>query len=620
MTNFWKFTKIPNMVDFSFNNVLERFYDSGISGLVRENIQNSLDGKMKNNNDPVIVTIKTGEMDSSDVPGIEELRNHVESLTGKNEYTKNTIDEMKKQMIKNTSSYISFEDTNTMGLSGSKNGQSDDLMDSYSAYAYNIGVHFEDDDVDFEKSRGGSHGIGKIASNAASDIYMMFFANCDGDGNKHLGGTIQLIEHRLKEVCYRSTGYFAKEENNKFKPFINDFSEEFKKESRGLKIVIPFLREKFCGEKKLLIAVCDNFFIAVLKGKLVVHVNDHIINADTIQEIIKNKEYYEQDVEKIKKVFTLLYLNTCFTGDSRDLTVLDRNKNEYYFDLFFTYDPNISKGRTAIVRTVGMKIEDKKISGNVNKPYNAIMIPKTSKEDQFLKSLENESHTELSATHFKDEASQKNGKNFINNISKEVAKVIDEYVRKNNPTDGVMDSKDILYSVENKFREQLKNSASNVNVGKGKGKKTVVKVSTSPRPKNGTKDSKMTNISGVKKKIVSIDGDTKREYFLVSPNLVRRAITSNKEIFRIDLTSEKQLKNIEKCNIHFKLIDGMGKELQGEFNLSDNYDQIVNEELEFKIENNSIMNVSIDERVIDLELSLSKEFNKTHKFVYYLEV
>lgn len=44
--NLWKFSLIPGIEESTFNKVLEKFYDHGISGLVRENIQNSLDGKL----------------------------------------------------------------------------------------------------------------------------------------------------------------------------------------------------------------------------------------------------------------------------------------------------------------------------------------------------------------------------------------------------------------------------------------------------------------------------------------------------------------------------------------------------------------------------------------------
>ena len=60
--NLWKFSSIPGIEESTFNKVLEKFYDLGISGLVRENVQNSLDGKLPGSNEPVIVTIKTGKI------------------------------------------------------------------------------------------------------------------------------------------------------------------------------------------------------------------------------------------------------------------------------------------------------------------------------------------------------------------------------------------------------------------------------------------------------------------------------------------------------------------------------------------------------------------------------
>ena len=114
-----------------------------------------------------------------------------------------------------------------------------------------------------------------------------------------------------------------------------------------------------------------------------------------------------------------------------------------------------------------MKIEDKKVKGNVNKPFNAVLIPESTKEDAFLKSLENESHTELTFEHIKDQVLQRNAKRFINNISKEIAKIIEGEIKKNNPTDGVMDTKDILYVVESQFKKDLSKTIATVKLNKG---------------------------------------------------------------------------------------------------------------------------------------------------------
>ena len=490
----WKFSAIPGIEESTFNKVLERFYDLGIAGLVRENIQNSLDGKIPGETKPVIVTIRTGKVNKKDIPGLDDIKERIECLVGHNSYTKETISHMKNKMNQGEVDFISFEDYNTKGLRGAKNGQSYKAEDTWGIYAYNKGVHSEEEDSSLEKARGGSHGIGKIASNAASELHMMYFANCDEEGNKHLGGTVQLVEHKYKDKYYRSTGYFTdikKIENKeeRFYPYENTFNEIFSKNTRGLKIIIPFLREQFNNEVDIIKSICDSFFIAILENKLEVIVNDKNINSKTIKKYINDKKYYIQEISEIKEEFTPLYLNTYLTNKPSLIKIKDYDK-EYSFKLYFDYNEAITKGRMAIVRTIGMKIEDKKIKNNVNKPFNAILIPETISEDAFLKSLENESHTQLSFEHIKDQKLQKNAKRFINNISKEIAKIIENEIKKSNPTDGIMDTKEILYLVENQFKQELAQSLGTVKVSNGNKEKTIVKVNEDTPKKEKTKNKK----------------------------------------------------------------------------------------------------------------------------------
>ena len=115
MSNLWKFSSIPCIEESTFNKILERFYNFGISGLVRENIQNSLDGKIPGETKPVVVTIK-----KENIPGLEEIKNRINCLEGRNSYTKETIQHMKNKMNDEIINYISFEDYNTKGLKGAK--------------------------------------------------------------------------------------------------------------------------------------------------------------------------------------------------------------------------------------------------------------------------------------------------------------------------------------------------------------------------------------------------------------------------------------------------------------------------------------------------------------------
>ena len=638
----WKFSVIPGIEESTFNKVLERFYDLGISGLVRENIQNSLDGKIPGETEPVIVTIKTGKVNKNDIPGLDNIKERIECLVGHNSYTKETIEHMQNKMNQDEVDYISFEDYNTKGLRGAKNGQSYRPEDTWGIYAYNKGVHSEEEDSTLEKSRGGSHGIGKIASNAASELHMMYFANCDDEGDKHLGGTVQLIEHKYKDKYYRSTGYFTdikKIENNeeRFYPYENTFSEIFKKDTRGLKIIIPFLREQFNNEVDIIKSICDSFFIAILENKLEVIVNDKNINSKTIKKYIENKKYYNQDISEMKEEFTPLYLSTYTKKKPMQVTIED-TKEKYNFNLYFNYDESIPKGRVAIIRTIGMKIEDKKAKGNVNKPFNAVLIPDSTKEDAFLKSLENESHTQLSFEHIKDQKLQRNAKRFINNISKVMAKIIEDEIKKSNPTDGIMNTEDVLYYVESQFKQELADSLGTVKLNNGDKDKTVVKVEQDIPKKKDPKDKekkdkeKKRPLKKVKKKPRNDESDTEQEVNEVSPeklttysahpDRVERLIIRDKEYVKFDFTDTDEMKKVKLCDITLSVVDGMGQEYDNEFNMKDNYEYVIDKATgrKCKIEDNLIKDVKVVKGNVQIELKLKENYNKTLKFMYYVEV
>ncbi len=633
MSDLWKFSSIPCIEESTFNKILERFYNFGISGLVRENIQNSLDGKIPGETKPVVVTIKTGTIKKENIPGLEEIKNRINCLEGRNSYTKETIQHMKNKMNDEIINYISFEDYNTKGLKGAKNGQSTNKEDTWSIYAYNKGVHTEEEDETLEKSRGGSHGIGKIASNAASELYMMYFANCDEEGNKHLGGTVQLIEHKYEDNYYRSTGYFTDSKNidsktTKFYPYENNFDEVFAKDTRGLKIIIPFLRDQFNKEDEILKSVCDSFFIAILRGRLEVIINDKKIDSKSIEKYIKDKNYYTQELSEIKDVFTTLYFDTYKNIEPKIITIQDKDKINYNFKLYFNYDASIPSGRVGIIRTIGMKIEDKKIKNNIRKPYNAVMIPKSTKEDAFLKSLENESHTELSYEHIKDQKLQNNAKRFISNLTKAITKEIEDAVKQNNPTDGAMNTSDILYIVENQFKKDLSKSTSTIKLSKGDKEKTIVKVNPEVRKKKQSGDNKpdsgkkTNNKPRVRKVKNKGDKEKKLESYNIHPEIVERLIVGESEYIKFDFSNSPEIKKAKKCNLSLSVVDGMGKEYANEFNMKDSYNSAIDisNKNNLTISKNLIKDVKIDKGIVQVQLKLKKSYNRALKFVYYVEV
>lgn len=632
--NQWHFSQIDNIEESNFNKILERFYSLGIAGLARENIQNSLDGRLNDNEQPVVVTIKMGKINRQSIPGMDLIVERINSLEGRNGYTKETISHMKASMQEEKVRYISFEDSNTRGLTGAKYGQSNSKDHTWGIYAYNKGVHFEEKDEKFEASRGGSHGVGKIASNAASDLHMMFFANCDKEREQHLGGTIQLIEHQYQNAYYRSTGYFTKLEGSKFMPFENTFAEIFEKKTQGLKIVIPFLRRSYYKEDEVICSVCDSFFVSILEKKLIVHINDLVIDASSIEDIVSNPSYYEQDISAMKKVFTPLYVRT-YKNETPRVIEIDHGSSTFKFNLYFNYDEKVPKGRVAIIRTIGMKIEDFMVKNNSTKPFNGVLIG-SSDEDVYLKSLENESHTRISSDDIKNPELKKQAKKFISNLTKELLKVIDEAVRKHNPVDGKINTSDLLYTMELDFKENLAESFGTIKIKNGRnvvtsdeGNNAEIAPAKEKRKKNGRGNSVKPKQTGIRRKSNKLDkGDEEsavedsKDEFKINPYRVERLLLNDQEIIQLNLTGDPDVSKEKHCNLKFNIVDGMGKEYMGEFNMLANYMKVIdrNTNTECKVEKDAIKNVSIKKGYVNLLLSLQPRYNRSLKFIYYVEV
>ncbi|UOK56126.1 hypothetical protein MGI18_13865 [Bacillus sp. OVS6] len=104
--------------------------------------------------------------------------------------------------------------------------------------------------------------------------------------------------------------------------------------------------------------------------------------------------------------------------------------------------------------------------------------------------------------------------------------------------------------------------------------------------------------------------------------MVERIILDNKEMIKFNFTKSDQLAGENTCDISFSIIDGMGVEYADEFQIQNSYQEIVDmkagEKCSYK--KNVIKNVQIKDGIALLQLSLRKSFNRSLKFVYYVEV
>ncbi|MDM8214320.1 hypothetical protein QUW13_10655 [Enterococcus hirae] len=625
------FNEISNIETQTFDNSLEHFYRSGVEGLVRENIQNSLDACLDNTK-PVKVQIELSTMDKNALPDIQNIEEHISSLAGGNDYTQKIIDHMDKALQVAVINVLTFEDSNTKGLAGADQIEKDT---TYNIFAYKKGVHHKEIDSHWENIRGGSHGVGKIANNAASDIHLMYFANNDAIGHRHIGGTIQLIEHQTNGKRFRATGYFsAINEEKKYFPYENDYrSNTFRKDTQGLKLIIPFLKENYKNLESLVQAVVDNFFVALFEGKLEVSIINSaatiLISQTTIHEISKNKEYYPNnldDISSIKKNFTPLYIDTYLSHtDTPRVLQLNSNTDSYSFKLYFNYDENIKSGRVAIFRSIGMKISDYKIPGYVRTPFNAILIG-GSKEDEFLKTLENESHTEISAEGFRDKIAKRNARKFLSNLKKEVGEIINKEMQALNPSDGMIDTSDLLYESEIAFKNSLAKDTQKIDLADGgivkkKGKEKR-KRRGKPMGLNNTIDGK--SCTKRKPRVIKPSSESQNvKGTILAPNdIVHRIVLADCEILQFHLNNIESIPEQGFLNICFRVVDGDGKEYDNEYDLTKAYSDIRNYETNaiYDYDKDVVYHVAIKDGQINLRLIKKSNISDVAKIIYRLEV
>ena len=92
---YFQFSKISNIEVAAFDPSLKKFYEQGIEGTIKEDIQNALDARLTDSQEPVKLKITLESIAKQDLPGIEEVFLHINSLEGASFYTSETIDYMK---------------------------------------------------------------------------------------------------------------------------------------------------------------------------------------------------------------------------------------------------------------------------------------------------------------------------------------------------------------------------------------------------------------------------------------------------------------------------------------------------------------------------------------------
>lgn len=302
----WHFATVDKTAgDEGPNNAMSQtFSHFPSSALVRESIQNSLDAVLSES-EPVKVCFEYRTLEKNDYKNFFSLSNHIDAC--KKYYNgykiANTIYSKMLDCLNNSKDigYIRVSDYNTKGM----DYETDKRDKTFYAFVRSAGVSIKQ-----AEGAGGSFGFGKGAFFVMSPINTLIVSTCTPDFVHHFEGVTRLCTH---EIDGKKCDYMGFYDNNNGEPTrrIDMIPKSFRRVSRltnnntyvdkpGTSISIMGIEYNEWNKSKSMFVeeVLANFFVAILRNKLVVIINGNdendqgaiTINSSTIGHLMKS--YY----------------------------------------------------------------------------------------------------------------------------------------------------------------------------------------------------------------------------------------------------------------------------------------------------------------------------------------
>lgn len=383
------------------------FKNASIQSLAREVCQNSIDAKEEEVSLPVEVEFSTFYITKEEFPGyscffdvITEEEKYCKDFYKNNTDALNYYSSAKKTLLSDKILCLRVSDFNTTGLT-SKN---DSRNNNWVNMVVRTGVN------DKKPEDGGSFGLGKNAMYACSKFGSLYFStytneeikrsecvaklscyeNNDGKIIHGLGfyGNYSYNESNMKDrpinsLCRIDKNFFRRDTEHGTDIFILGFELEdndlLNSESSDF--------SKF--ETTIASAIIDTYFVSVLEEKLVVRINNMLIDKDSIYEIFQkiynsNKNIFNKNTIDYLQIMLELKDNVF----EFPISVMEENENDAVLKI--ALHPNYHN-KVAMVRNTGMKIFDK---GNFSQItiFSGVLILKTNEVNGYFKKMENPEH------------------------------------------------------------------------------------------------------------------------------------------------------------------------------------------------------------------------------------
>ena len=387
----WRFISNQNSTISGINDAgIETFTANIHRSLVRESIQNSLDAAITDFGKPVEVDFSLMNIPRENFPGIEVFQGVINKC-----YKSNEMEPDAKRFFKNADkiikgsdiSILRISDHNTIGLEGS------DTCAKGTSWSRLVK---ESGSSNKGQSSGGSFGIGKSAAFACSDLRTVFYSSLDTKGLRSSIGVAKLVSFEDKNLGGWTTGvgYYSEDDRFVAIPELLSFDDSYNRKDSGTDIYIIGAHLSDDSKDVFIKSILLDFLVALVKGQLIVRVQNDIISKETLAKHMRELNPYEN--EEIKELLDYYHL---LTSNDTNIIKIPLNSNIYgekygFNDNECTLYIKEAEGynrKILITRRAGMKIfEQNRISGSIE--FTGVLIIDGPNMNEAFKKMEVPSH------------------------------------------------------------------------------------------------------------------------------------------------------------------------------------------------------------------------------------
>lgn len=406
---------------------LETFSDNPIRSLAREIAQNTIDAKIKENEDSAHLDFQLFEIDNIDIPGYYELLNEIQNCKDYwNDFgsskTVNELEKIEKQLKKDKILCLRISDFNTTGLVGVKRNQSS----AWFNLVHGSGISEKN------STSGGSKGIGKYATFINSYFRTVFYSTNTIEGEKGYEGKCILCSGKIpgKNEITQGKGYYGMTNLNEAVDQELFLDKNFKRSESefGTDIYILGFRNEKNWQKEIINQILDSFMAAIVNGGLTIRIGNININKDTLKDIVYNNEIISNKSDKANIISQYILLTQKEDIYNKVISVDDLGEVHLYLKVFDKNEAEYALNKCIMIRYPYMRITDKKIG--VIQKISALCIIPDNKLNEQLRAIENPEHTKWSFERIDNIDIRNEFKKRINKMYKDIETAISEYLLK----------------------------------------------------------------------------------------------------------------------------------------------------------------------------------------------